>query len=356
METFMYDIKFNAQDCEIICHTRYLNKAAEIKNLLGPYNLKNHLVIFSSGTTSHFPKGYALSKEALFANAEAVNRHFDLTKNDIWALSIPHFHIGGLSVILRAKLLGSKLIATGVWSPLEWAKQLNENKVTITTVVPTQVYDLVQFNIQAPQNLKYLVVGGDLLSLSLEEKARELGWPIVRTFGMTEVCSQIASGNPKGELEVLPIHKIKSLDQKLFIKSPALFTLQFVLKNELELTWARDYLDNEGFYPTQDLVEITGNSLRHLGRIDDQIKINGRLISFFELKEKFSEFVIQKQLFGQMELINEDDDRQGKKIVIQHVNEIPNSEELNNLFSPHPIEFKKVNRFDRTDLGKLKRT
>lgn len=356
MEAFMYNIKFNPNDFEIICHSRYSDKTTKIKNLLKPYDLKNHLVIFSSGTTSNNLKGYALSKEALLANAEAVNKHFNLTSKDIWGLSLPHYHVGGLSVILRSQLLNNKLISLGPWEPKSWHQALMDNQITITTVVPTQIFDLVQLGLKAPPMLKYLVVGGDFLSEALEEKVKALGWPIIRTFGMTEVCSQLASGKTaySKQLEILPIHQVKIDNGRLMVKSQSLFTLQFVLKEKGIVNLASEFTDTDGYYLTNDTAEVSGNLLTPLGRLDDQIKMNGRLISLLSLKEKLFNYLLEKNLFGKMELALVDDEREGKKVYLLHTPETSLSPELQNLFHPLKIYSKEVASFERTDLGKLK--
>ncbi|MGE3608182.1 MAG: AMP-binding protein [Bacteriovoracaceae bacterium] len=339
---------------EVICHERFRTLVPEVLKMLNPFNLNSHFVIFSSGTTSKFPKGYAISKEALKLNAQAVNTHFNLTSQDVWALSLPDYHIGGLSVLRRAQLLGNKVIRTSAWDPNQWHKLLDESNVTITTVVPTQVYDLVKLNLHSPSKLRYLVVGGDYLSPTLEVKAKALGWPVVRTFGMTEVCSQLAAQNSQGELEILPIHQVKIENERLKVKSPCLFTLQFTLKENPEIVWAKDLCDAEGFYPTQDRAELNGKFLKHLGRMDDQIKVNGRLISLIELKDLLSKYLLENNLYGQAELQIEADERGGKSLTLLHLNNLPPN--LIEIFHPIKIQTRRVEQFDRTDLGKLRKT
>ncbi len=353
----MFNIKFNQKENQFLHHERFKDIALKIKRELD--FLENHFFLFSSGTTSKDPKGYAVSEEALFANAQAVNEFFNLTQDDVWGLTLPWFHIGGLSVIARAHLLNAKLVdLTGKWNPHSWVEKLHQEKVTITTVVPTQIYDVVKNQLKAPPTLKFIIVGGDFLSNELAGRAIDLGWPVIKTFGMTEVCSQLASSKTitPPSLEILPIHQIKiDADKRLWVKSKAMYTLEFIFKNEIvSTTNAKDRCDQEGYFPTNDLVEWKDKELNHLGRIDDLIKINGRLTSVNALKDQLYTFALKNNLYGHLELTIVDNPRSSKSIEILHDKEF-DQKSLIEYFSPSVITFRKVDTFVRTDLGKLKK-
>jgi len=353
----MFNIKFNQKKNQFLHHERF----TEIAQKIGPQlkELENHFFLFSSGTTSLDPKGYAVSEKALFANAQAVNDFFYLTQDDVWGLTLPWFHIGGLSVIARAHLLGAKLVdLTGKWEPLKWVRKLSEEKVTITTVVPTQIFDVVKHKLQAPPTLKYIIVGGDFLSTELAHRAIELGWPIIKTFGMTEVCSQLASAKSVEDntLLLLPIHQAKVDDEKrLWVKSQALYTLEFIYKDhQVQTQLAKSRCDQDGFFPTSDLAEIHNGELIHLGRKDDQIKIKGRLTSVNTLRDLLYTYALKHDLYGELELAVIDDPRSGKNIEIQSTQDV-NQDELNSLFYPIKPVYQRLSSFKRTDLGKLKK-
>lgn len=354
----MFNVTFNQKENQFLHHERFADIAPVIAKKLD--YLENHFFLFSSGTTSTDPKGYAISEKALFANAQAVNDFFKLSKNDVWGLTLPWFHIGGLSVIARAHLLGSKLVdLTGKWEPQSWVQRLIDEKVTITTVVPTQIFDLVKNNLKSPPTLKFIIVGGDFLSTELATRAIDLGWPVIKTFGMTEVCSQLASAKaPKEEhLQVLPIHQIKlDQDKRLWVKSLAMYTLEFIYKeNTVQTITALDRCDQDGFFPTNDLVSWSDNHLIHLGRIDDQIKIKGRLTSVNALKDQLYTYALNHHLYGQLELAIIDDPRSGKNLEILHSAPIDEAE-VSTLFSPIAPTFRQVLAFEKTDLGKLKKS
>lgn len=352
----MFNVDFENPAPQLICHPDLRVHEETILTKLNPFFLRDHFILFSSGTTGGDLKGYAVSKKALFANAEAVNNHFKLTPDDVWGLSLPVYHIGGLSVLARAHLLKNKVIDARSWDPESWEVKMKD--VTITTIVPTQLYDLVKRGITPSPKLRYLIVGGDFLSSKLKEEAMKLGWPVIRTFGMSEVCSQLASARTpeSDDLEILPIHEAKIDDSRLMVKSQALFTLEFMMGERFKIKTSKE-LSINGFYLTKDRAEISGNVIRPLGRLGDEFKIAGHLINMNQLKETLGTFLIEKGLFNQMEFSIQDDERKGKKLVLLV---LKNSQEhidaIKERIKPVKIdEIKIVESFNRTSLGKLKK-
>lgn len=356
----MLDVDFDQMAPQLICHPDLKKFENKILNGLKAFDLNDHFILFSSGTTSSLLKGYALSKVALFKNAKAVNAFFNLNSSDIWGLSLPIYHVGGLSVLARAHLLKNKLIDLRKWSPEKWMQ--NIAPVSITTIVPTQLYDLVKLNLKAPKNLKYLIVGGDYLSSKLKQRARELGWPVISTYGMSEVCSQLASTrSPESdELEILPIHQVKTIDSRLLVKSPSLFTLEFNLGDDFRVRQAKDLCDAEGFYLTNDRAQIIKNIIHPLGRMGDELKIAGHLVNINKLKDTLAGFLLEHNLYGQMEFSITEDERKGKKLLLltlgsAHQREL--IEEIKNRVKPVIIdEVRVLEHFNRTELGKLKKS
>lgn len=355
----MFNLKLDAEDVQVVCHPQYQQEGARIIRELKAHDLRRHFILFSSGTTGHYLKGYALSYDALMANAAAVNAHFNLGAEDIWGLSLPVYHVGGFSVLMRGKLLGNRIIDCRQLDAVNWRERIKD--VTITTIVPTQLYDLVALNLEAPPRLKYLVVGGDLLSTELKLRALDLGWPVIRTFGMTEVCSQLASATHKESdiLQVLPIHQTKiDEDHRLLVKSPALFTLQFTQSEKLVVKTAKDLSDPEGFYRTNDRVKLSDGIILPMGRFDAEFKIAGHLVNFNYLRDTFYSYQLRKGLSGKMEFVIEEDVRKGKKLVLLHLRNTLRPdilEEVNQLIAPVKVdEVREVKEFRRTELGKLK--
>jgi O-succinylbenzoic acid--CoA ligase len=359
MEAFMFNVDFNNPSPQVICHPNYEPLVPGLLEKLKPHDLRDHFILFSSGTTGGGLKGYALSKKALFENAKAVNHFFNLTQLDTWALSLPLYHVGGLSVLMRAELNKNKVIDARNWDPLLWRKTIEE--VTVTSIVPTQLYDLVKHNITSPRALKYLMVGGDFLSTSLKKEALKLGWPVIRTFGMSEVCSQLASSKSPStdKMEILPIHEVKTLEGRLLVKSKSLFTLEFILGDELEVKEHSDLSTKDGFFLTKDRAEVKSNLLFPMGRLGEEFKISGHLVNLNQLKDALYTFLLKIGLYEKMDFLIEKDDRKGNRLILITAPEGQNEDiinEIKELIKPSRIdEIRVSSHLERNALGKLKR-
>lgn len=354
-------INLDTSDFEnhFILHPRFSNLIDELKHKISLMEISEHFFLFSSGTTAAHLKGYALSKNALLTNARAVNEHLNLKKDDIWGLTLPYYHVGGLSVFFRANLLNHEPVNLFPWEPHKIINKIIEKNVSVISLVPTQVYDLVSLELKCPANLKYVLVGGDYLSADLYNKAVLLGWPLIKTFGMTEIGSQLATSSINDpRLKILPIHQVKLSNQnQILIKSETLFTLLFTKKVNWKFTFSKNMLDAENYFPLPDTARIEDNFLIPLGRIDHAFKSSGHLLDLGMIKEELQTFVIQKKCWGKIEVFVENDQRKGKILCLIYEKEISLHllEDFEKKIYPVRVEKKiSVSRIDRTDLGKFK--
>ncbi|HEU4888396.1 MAG TPA: AMP-binding protein, partial [Thermoanaerobaculia bacterium] len=151
-------------------------------------DLPGHLWLATSGTTGAL-KLAALSKEAMLASAAAVNRHLEASASDVWGSVLPSFHVGGLGIFARAFLSGGRVVRRS-WDAQTFAA---DREMTLASLVPAQVSDLVRLRLPSPANLRAVVVGGGALLDAHYCDARALGWPLLSSYGMTETCSQVAT-------------------------------------------------------------------------------------------------------------------------------------------------------------------
>lgn len=337
-------------------HPSLKPQSIELEKAFEKLHLKEHYGVFSSGTSSSGLKGYVHSIDALESNARAVNDFLSLTSSDNWALSLPDYHIGGLQVLLRARLSGARVVDARGWDPVKWRETLERGEVSVTSIVPTQLYDLIKLNLTPPAHLRYLIVGGDFLSQELEKRARTLGWPVIRTFGMTEVASQIASSSlESSSLKPLPIHELKITENNsLLIKTPALFNFLFREASPWEIIPVEQLLDSSGLYQTQDEVRLENGMIIPLGRSGDYFKSGGHLIRLGDLRETLQKFLIERSLFSKAEVYFQDDERKGKRIILLHENlEDKIIALIQDRLDPVKIdELKCIAKIDRTVLGK----
>ena len=82
-------------------------------------------IIFTSGSTGK-PKGVMLSFNNLFQSALTGDQIFKHSESDRWLASLPFYHVGGFSIIIRAFFFGAALILPQSLS-IEHIKEAIEN-------------------------------------------------------------------------------------------------------------------------------------------------------------------------------------------------------------------------------------
>ena len=249
-------------------------------------DLASHVLFQTSGTESG-PKFVALSRRALLASATAVNAHLKVTSEDRWFGALPLFHVGGIGVVARAHQAQTECqIFSQRWCPSAFVNACDTFRASLTSLVPTQVYDLVERQLQAPKTLRALLTGGGVLEHSLEKSAISLGWPILKTYGMTETASQVATqAETRDWLDVLPLWDLRTdTDGRLLIKGDALFT-GYVEECEDSFILLQPF-DTEGYFRSHDRVERQGTRLRFLKREAHMLKIRGDLVNLQSLRDQ----------------------------------------------------------------------
>lgn len=276
--------------------------------------IESHIWLQTSGAS----KLVGLSKEAILSSAESVNKHIGASSLDIWLDILPEFHIGSVSIFARAELSGSKVISCpfvlGKWSPIEFTRVLQETKATLTSLVPTHVYDVVKNQIQSPEALRIAFVGGSELDPWLMEEAKILGWPLVPTYGMTECSSQIATAKADNKnLKILNHVELRVNEaKKICIKSISLLTEYCVVDATGNHNFFDPKINNE--FVSEDLGYILGKFLVPLGRGADFLKVGGEGVYLNKLRAVLHQILWQNKIDGGMELVGVVDKRLGSKV------------------------------------------
>ena len=254
--------------------------------------VKNLIWILSSGTTAvNEVKAIGVTKEALLASAAAVNRHLRSGAEDRWLLTLPVYHVGGLGILARAHLSKARVYSLNRWDTRGFAKSVDEFKITLTSLVPTQVHDLVTAGLTAPRSLRAVVIGGGALDPSLYARARELDWPLLPSYGLTECCSQVATaaldslGQKKfPSLEILPHAEVRTDTGQIHVRAKS--SCDLIARARSTGEYSLEYPLRDGWIRTEDLGEVKGRGLRVLGRADDVVKILGELVSVNQVEHE----------------------------------------------------------------------
>lgn len=312
-------------------------------------HISSHIWLCTSGTSKK--KWVALSKNAFLVSAHAVNQHLGITNQDRWLQPLPNHHVGGLSIWARGYLSGSKVIdypdvTRKKWDVHHFYQTIVAQKITFTSIVPTQLFDLIQAELRSPEQLRGLLIGGGYLSKSLYQKAHELGWPAIPTYGCTECCSQIATAKPNDPgMRLLP-HLNVELRTTLHVKGDSLFTAFF----DGALYDPRI----DGWYDTGDIVELDHNILIPKGRLDEQIKIGGEKVLLGSLKQILDEVAQGKAVT--LKAIK--DDRLGHILVLVAVDDV-DSQSLMKTYNARVPGYAKVRsihyveKIERNAMGKI---
>ena len=282
--------------------------------------LEGH-VLFQTSGSSGVPKWIALSKEALLISAACVNRHLEVTEDSCWGLPLPLHHVGGFGVMARVfEAACGHAVFSGRWDAAAFHGFAGENSVTHTSLVPTQVHDLVAGKLRAPESLRAIVVGGGRLEVPLGQAARDLGWPVLASYGMTEACSQIAT-QPLELLEVtyknasiplLDIWDARVDDGGLLeISGPSLFS--GTLRHD-GAYWA--YTARDGaWHRTSDRVLLEHRMITPLGRADTLVKVLGELVDPEAIERELVALSGGGLVVGTFAIAAVADDRAGHRLV-----------------------------------------
>ncbi|HWD05381.1 MAG TPA: o-succinylbenzoate--CoA ligase [Amycolatopsis sp.] len=234
------------------------------------------VIIATSGSTGA-PKGVLISPGALVASATAT--HARLGGPGHWLLATPAHYIGGLQVLVRARLAGTKpalLTGTG-FRPDDFAAAaapvLAEDGPRYTALVPTQLVRLLDdggAGLAAARRFDAIVLGAAATSPKLRERAHDAGVRIVPSYGMSETASGcVYDGVPLDSVRVEP-----DATERLRISGPV---LAHGYRLAPELT-AESFQD--GWFRTSDRGRLLPDGrVEVLGRADDVINTGGVKVS-----------------------------------------------------------------------------
>ncbi len=155
------------------------------------------IFLSTSGTTGT-PKGILLREEQLMHVATSVVESHRLTRADRGYCSLPLFHVNaevvGVLATLRA---GASLAVDRKFSRRGFWEIISERGITWINAVPA-IISILSMDPPAvpPAGLRFVRSASAPLPLaSLQKFEREIGVPIVETYGMTEAASMITA-NP----------------------------------------------------------------------------------------------------------------------------------------------------------------
>jgi len=356
------DAFWQSDQCRIMVNPRDDKSLAEAEIIQSWAHQQSALsghVLFSTSGSSGGSKWVALSRKSLLASARVVNQFFSANESDRWLLALPDFHVGGMGILARSYEASCQVIRLGgKWDAKAYHAMAISEGVTLSSLVPTQLVDLVQGGLSAPPSLRAVLIGGGRLDDAVYQQAIDLGWPVMETYGMTEACSQVATARlGSRDLKVLPEWQTKiSGDGRLMLNGEALLTAYVSCRDGL-----CDMQDPKqgGWFTTGDVVEVSTNCLLVKGRADRCVKVLGELVNLSEVESSISNMVQDDSgSFQDLVVTSISDVRRGNRLILSCEREA----DFENLITRHNETCHPAKRIDsncwfgkipRSPLGKV---
>jgi O-succinylbenzoic acid--CoA ligase len=136
------------------------------------------LVVHTSGTTGT-PRPVVLTRGQVLRNALGCAAALGHDPAERWLCPLPLSHVGGLMVLLRSLVYATTAVLG----------RADREDVTIASFVPTQLGRLIDR--PPPPSLRVVMLGGAPADPTLLTRARDAGWPVAPTYGLTQACSAV---------------------------------------------------------------------------------------------------------------------------------------------------------------------
>jgi o-succinylbenzoate---CoA ligase len=219
------------------------------------------VAIHTSGTTGR-PKPVELTYGNFHASAVANAANLGVERDDRWLCCMPLFHVGGLSILTRSAINQTEAVMHDGFDVDKVRHALAEERITLVSLVPTQLSRLLDAGATAP-HLRAALIGGGPIPRDLLERAP---FRVIPTYGMTETCSQVWTGKPLPAAEIA-----NGPGGELLIRGPMV---------------APGAVGADGWLRTGDRghIDVQGN-LTVEGRIADTIVTGGENVAAAEVEE-----------------------------------------------------------------------
>ncbi len=245
------------------------------------FDLKQEATILYTSGTSAEPKAALHTFGNHYYSALGSNDHIAFGKNDRWLLSLPLYHVGGLSILFRVFVAEGTVVILNNQKNI--VREIKQNCVTHVSLVSTQFIRLAKpSNIKILKKLKCILLGGSAMPeyLLIFSKANHLTTYI--SYGLTEMSSQVAT-SLKSKFEKVKILKYRRLkiskDKEILVKGQTLFK-GYIHQNKIIRP-----TDKKGWFHTGDLGELHHNNLRVIGRRDNMFISGGENIQPEEVEK-----------------------------------------------------------------------
>lgn len=311
----------------------FIKEGEEFEKPIGDFILdwfdeRPYIDLQTSGSTGA-PKIIRTSKQAMVESAIATGDFFDLRPGNRALQCLPVKYIAGKLMFIRAFIIGLDMdFVEPSANPME---KKGDIKYDFIAMVPLQAKN----SLKELHNVKKVIIGGSMISKSLEAELVKLPTKVYETYGMTETITHIAA---------------KELGEKAFTVLPNI-TISLDYRNCLVIHAPRI---SDDLIVTNDIVNLVGeNQFEFIGRFDFMVNSGGIKLMPEQIEEKLS-----GKIAGRFFVTGKKDEELGEKLILVVEGEkkqIDDSvfDSLDKYEKPKEIIF--VPKFLQTESGKILR-
>lgn len=242
----------------------------------------------TSGSTG-LPKAAVHTPDAHLASATGVLSLMPFTAQDDWLLSLPLYHVSGQGILWRWLLAGAR-ITVREKMPLQQALQ----GCTHASLVPTQLWRLLNDNDNTSVALKAVLLGGAAIPVELTELACLRGIRSWCGYGLTEFASTVCAKEADGLPDVgsaLPGREVKIVDGEVWLRASSMAAGYWRDGRLVPLANAG------GWFATRDRGVVQGDRLTIAGRMDNLFFSGGEGIQPEEVERVIAAHPQVRQVF-----------------------------------------------------------
>jgi len=257
------------------------------------------VILFTSGSEKD-PKAVQLSHKNISHNVNAIPQVIDINENDIFAGTLPLFHVFGLTINFWLPILmGSSIVAHA--NPLDYkaiCNSLKKYKITLVVGTPSFFYGYLQKSEPGDfDSIRYAIAGADKVTDQLREGyMKKHNLELMEGYGTTEtspvISVNVPGANRPGSIgKPLPGIQVKIVDRETDEELPANKEGKILVKGDLVMNGYLGDLEEtslrirNGWYDTGDMGVLDEDGfLWHRGRLRRFVKVGGEMISLVRVE------------------------------------------------------------------------